>query len=51
MRYFILTLLLVGFTACGSDSSETPPNTENSTTPVTPEPTDSSKTPPSIPQI
>jgi len=51
MRYFILTLLLVGFTACGSDSSETPTNTENSTIPLTPDPTDTSKIPPSIPKI
>lgn len=52
MRYILLTLLLIGFTACGSGGSKTPANTsEEITTPVSPTPKDSTKKPPSLPTI
>lgn len=55
MRYIILGLLLTLFTACGSGSStETTTNhsvEEESNKPASPQPTDSSKAPPSLPSI
>lgn len=52
MRYIILGLLVMLFTACGSSSSS---SEENVTTevdkPIVPTPKDATKQPPSIPNI
>ncbi|MCH9741017.1 MAG: hypothetical protein K0U38_09295 [Epsilonproteobacteria bacterium] len=50
MRYIILGLLLIMFTACGSSTTNSGAE-EQVEKPASPSPKDSSKQPPSIPNI
>lgn len=51
MRYLIATLLLITFIGCGSSSSKSTNSGDNIVNPSSPKPQDSSKKPPSIPNI
>ncbi|NEW60945.1 hypothetical protein GSY74_06575 [Sulfurovum sp. bin170] len=51
MRFLIIGLLLITFIGCGSSGIDKQESGDSTVNPISPKPQDSSKKPPSIPNI